>query len=150
MRLWPNWLQISPRDGPGASSEQHDHHGDLYMIRSKLIGTAALAAGLTFAIQANAGPLALQVGYDTCKNEIQSQQKQDGMVFLRHHYLHREAESNTYFINSTAWGSGVRVALKSACETSINGRRILALETSQGRWNNVPEGRVDIEVAGVN
>ncbi len=120
------------------------------MIRSKLIGTAALAAGLTFAVQANAGPIALQVGYDTCKNEIQSQQDANGMVFARYHYVNREADSNTYFINSTAWGSGARVALKSACETSINGRRILALETSQGRWNNVPEGRVDIEVAGVN
>ncbi len=120
------------------------------MIRSKLIGTAALAAGLTFAIQASAGPLALQVGYDTCKDKIQSQQKQDGMVFSRHHYVHREAESNTYFINSTAWGGGARVALKSACETSINGRQILALETSQGRWNDLREGRVDIEVAGVD
>lgn len=149
MRLWPNWLQISPRDGPGASNEQHDH-GDNYMTRSKLIGTAALAAGLTFAIQANAGPLALQVGYDTCKNEIQSQQNQSGMVFSRYHYVSSEAESNTYFINATAWDSGARVALKSACETSVNGRHILALETSQGRWNNLRQGRVDIEVAGVN
>ena len=120
------------------------------MIRSKLIGTAAIAAGLTFAVQANAGPLALQTGYDNCQKEIQSQQSERGLVFARHHYLNRADESNTYFINSSAWESGERVGLKSACETTTNGRRILALETSHGRWNNVGEGRVDIEVAGVN
>ena len=120
------------------------------MIRSKLVGTIALAAGLTFAAQANAGRLALQAGYDTCKSEIQSQQAEQGLVFARRHYLNRADESNTYFINSSAWESGERVGLKSACETTKNGRRILALETSHGRWINVPEGRVEIEVAGVN
>ncbi len=120
------------------------------MIRSKLIGTAAIAAGLTFAVQVNAGPLALQTGYDNCQKEIQSQQSERGLVFARHHYLSRGDASNTYFINSSAWESGERVALKSACETAKNGRRVLALETSHGRWINVPEGRVDIEVAGIN
>ncbi len=120
------------------------------MMRSKLIGTAALAAGLTFAAQVSAGPLAQQVGYDTCQNEIQSQYDGQGLVFARVHYLNREAGSNTYFINSSAWESGERVGLKSACETTTSGRRILALETSLGRWTNVPEGRVDIEVAGAN
>lgn len=120
------------------------------MIRSKLIGTAALVAGLAFAAQANAGRLVLQAGYDTCKSEIQSQQAERGLVFARHHYLNRADESNTYFINSSAWESGERVALKSACETTKNGRRILALKTSHGRWIKLPEGRVEIEVAGVN
>ena len=120
------------------------------MIRSKLIGTAALAAGLTFAVQANAGPLSLQAGYDNCKKEIQSQHSERGVVFKRYHYLDRADESNTYFINLSAWESGERVHLKSACETTKNGRRILALETSHGRWINVPEGRVEIEVAGIN
>lgn len=120
------------------------------MIRNKLIGTAVLAAGLTFAVQANAGPLALQAGYDTCKKGIELQKNGNGLTFSRYHYVNREAESNTYFINSNVWQSGARVALKSACETSTNGRRMLALETSQGRWINMPEGRVDIEVAALN
>ena len=120
------------------------------MTRSKLIGAAALAAGLTFAAQANAGPLADQPGYDNCHDEIQSQYDHQGLVFARLHYLNREAGSNTYFINASAWEQGERVGLKSACETTKNGRRILALETSYGRWKDAPAGRVDIEVAGTN
>ena len=120
------------------------------MTISKLIGTAALAGGLIFTAQANAGPLAEQAGYDTCHNEIESQYDRQGLVFARQHYLNREAGSNTYFINASAWEKGERVGLKSACETTKSGRRILALETSYGRWNDAPAGRVDIEVAGAN
>ena len=53
----------------------------------------------------------------------------------------------TFLINASGWEGGERVHLRSACETTRSGRRVLALETHQGRWTTNPQGKVTIDVA---
>ncbi len=104
------------------------------------IGSLVAAAGATAG-----GPMATAAGYDNCQSRI----KQDHarVVFKRHYYLQRNEDSMTFLINASGWEGGERVHLRSACETTRSGRRVLALETHQGRWTTNPQGKVTIDVA---
>lgn len=115
------------------------------MINRSILTLIIGVAGVVFTANGNAGPLALQQGYDHCAIEIKSQH--EGVVMARNYLLQRNQASNSFFINSTAWEAGDRRRLRTFCETSKSGRQILALETSHGRWVTPAEGRVTIEVA---
>lgn len=114
------------------------------MIRKSLVIAATALTTIGATLPTSAGPLALQRGFDLCSSEIRAQH--EGVALDRSYLLQRHDVQNTYFINSTAWEDGARVQHKSACATRKNGRRLLALETTYGRWRQAG-GVVGIEVA---
>ncbi len=114
------------------------------MFKKNAIASTILVMALGYAMSAEAGPLSVQKGYDLCGSEIRAQG--EGVTLSPFHLLQRRDTSNMYYINSTAWEDGERVQHRSACETKKSGRKILALETSYGRWTQ-QKGVVGIEVA---
>ena len=104
------------------------------------VGGLVLAAGVSAG-----GHMATAKGYDNCQSQIKKDV--DRPVFKRHYYLQRNDDSMTFLINASAWEAGERVHLRSACETSSSGRKVLALETHHGRWTTDPQGKVTIEIA---
>ena len=64
-------------------------------------------------------------------------------------FLARENNQLTYYINASAWHNGSREPLRSQCATSSNGHDVLALTIEPGRFNEMPRGKVMIEVAGL-
>ena len=114
------------------------------MFIKNAIASTMVVMALGYVASAQAGPLSVQKGYDLCGSEIRAQS--EGVTLSPFHLLQRRETTNMYYINSTAWENGERVHHRSACETKKSGRKILALETSYGRWKQ-QEGVVGIEVA---
>ena len=112
--------------------------------KNAIISTTMFATACVFVASAHAGPLSVQKGYDLCGSEIRAQG--EGVTLSPIHFLQRRDTTHMYYINSTAWEDGERVHQRSACETKKSGRKILALETSYGRWKQ-QQGVVGIEVA---
>jgi hypothetical protein len=73
-------------------------------------------------------------GYETCKAAFRA--SSDGLVTERHHFIDKRAENPRYYINGTRWENGNRTAVKMACETHLNGSRVLLSEISTGRYAN--------------
>lgn len=85
-------------------------------------------------------------GFDTCVDTAKAEFAL-GFVAKSTYFIDHSASGNTYFINASAWQDGDRALLRISCETSANGRDLLAYNAAPGRF--VPQqGKVTIQVAG--
>lgn len=88
------------------------------------------AAGL-----AQASGVILQRGYDTCVGDLEDAYPRHSRLMHARWYYHAQSpEDMTYFINSTAWQSGDRIAVRTRCSTDRFGRRLLERRTTAGTW----------------
>lgn len=83
-------------------------------------------------------------GYTVCTSAVKD--NTSGLVTARSYFIDRTDAGNRYYINATHWQDGGRAALAVACETTRNGRDLVALDMREGRYTN-REGNVRIEVA---
>ena len=85
-------------------------------------------------------------GFNTCIGAAKAEYT-SGFVSSRNYFIDRSGPANAYFINASAWQAGDREPLRISCETSRNGRELLAYSAASGRF--VPQqGTVSIQVAG--
>ena len=85
-------------------------------------------------------------GYETCIDAAKAEFTR-GFVSDRTYFIDRDGPVNAYFINASAWQEGDRALLRINCETSRNGRDLLAYSAAPGRFVP-PRGSVSIQVAG--
>ncbi|MCZ6642718.1 MAG: hypothetical protein O7F71_14155 [Gammaproteobacteria bacterium] len=85
-------------------------------------------------------------GFETCIDAAKAEFT-SGFVSNRTYFIDREGADNVYFINASALQAGDREPLMITCETSRNGRKLLAYSAAPGRF--IPQrGNVRIDVAG--
>ena len=118
------------------------------MLKTTAFTLAALGTLVsTSALARSSSPFEM-AGFDSCRDEIRQDlgNASRGATFARVYYLADTDEGRRYFINYSAWEDGDRVALRSECDTTRNGRNVLALNTDYGRYG-VSRGKVTIDVA---
>ncbi|HSG88568.1 MAG TPA: hypothetical protein VLA56_05105 [Pseudomonadales bacterium] len=103
-----------------------------------LIATASLGA------QAQVSTESEFRGYSTCIDAAKDEVK--GLVTSRDYFIARNSDASQFFINGTAWNDGDRVAVRVACDTSRNGRKLLDLAIDDGRFV-LDNGSVTVRVA---
>ena len=118
-------------------------------MKSSTMLKAFLAAGLLLSAGAvSANQMIAQRGYDSCVDDLEDAYPRHArLVHARHYYLASRSDDMTYFVNSTAWEDGDRVALRTQCLTDRFGRDLLARETDYGRW---VQGRARVNVEEVS
>ena len=112
--------------------------------------TLTILSALTILIAGSALARASQQselrGFETCIDAAKAEFT-NGFVASRTYFLDRDRSGSSYFINASAWQAGDRTQLRISCETSRNGRELLAYTATSGRF--VPQrGTVSIQVAG--
>ncbi len=85
-------------------------------------------------------------GFETCVDAAKVEYTR-GFVSSRIYFIDRTGPANAYFINASAWQAESRTPLRISCETSRNGRDLLAYSAAPGRFVP-PRGSVSIQVAG--
>ena len=96
--------------------------------------TAALAAG-----SAAASQLVDQRGYAQCEDIVEREFRNAGLKLNRNYYLKRGETSRIYYLNGFVWDNNERELLAATCETTSNGREILAVETRIGTHIKIEE-----------
>jgi len=89
-----------------------------------LAGSAAAQAGISH-FERN--------GYNLCM--AAADQSLRGLAEAPQFYINEGSDSRSYYINGTAWADdGSRRAVRVACRTSLNGHRLLSLDTQNGQY----------------
>jgi hypothetical protein len=103
-----------------------------------LLGFASTAA---FAIQPNQ-----YKGYNVCVREVNQDFRRNARLeHDKHYYLERDAQTQTYYINSRAWRDGQRTAFRTRCVTDIAGRAVRSRVTEPGRWTDDNRQQISIQ-----
>ncbi len=85
-------------------------------------------------------------GFEICVETARAEFT-NGFVANTTYFIDRDGSSNSYFINASAWQDGDRALIRITCETSANGRELVAYNTASGRFTRA-RGKVTIQVAG--
>lgn len=97
----------------------------------KLLAAVGLFCGASVA---TANPLTDR-GYGNCVDDLEEAFPQHArLVHARYYYHAIGAGDMTYYVNSTAWQDGDRVALRTLCLTDRFGHQLLNRDTEPGRW----------------
>ena len=115
-------------------------------MKKTLTVLSALTILLASAAQARPSQPSEFRGFETCIDAAKAEFT-NGFVSPRTYLIDRDGADNVYFINASAWQAGDRALLRITCETSRNGRDLLAYTSAPGRF--IPQrGQVSIEMAG--
>ena len=68
-------------------------------------------------------------GYRECERILTEEFANSGVVFNRHYMVKRSEEQRTFYINQTVWSDGERMPVASTCVTSVNGRKVLDMQS---------------------
>ncbi len=116
----------------------------MYFGRTSASIAAVFAALIAAPSKANAPYV--HRGYQTCISDLASEFSTGKLRNARDYYVVRDGEFTKYFVNSTVWlaGDGDRVRLRTRCDTTDSGRKLVTRETSRGKWVRENEGRISI------
>ena len=115
-------------------------------MKKTLVALSALTILIAGAAHARPSQPSEFRGYEACIDAAKAEFR-SGFATSRTYFIDREGPANAYFINASAWQAGDRALLRISCETSRNGRELLAYTATSGRF--VPQrGTVSIQVAG--
>ena len=106
------------------------------MNSSKLTRLAVitlLASTASISVQAQNSSSAELRGYQTCLDELAATQP-TGLVTPRVYYIAKQGDVSTYYVNTSIWQAGHRVAKRLNCSTTRNGRKLLSFSSSDGRF----------------
>ncbi len=101
-------------------------------MKKTTVAIAALAAVLGASAQAKVSSQSEFAGYNACVEA--SEADHNGLVLSRVYYLSSQGDTNTYYLNGTAWENGERVDVRISCNTSRNGRTLIDQTSSNGRF----------------
>ncbi len=110
------------------------------MNTSKITQLALLtliASTASFSAQAQKSTTAELRGYQTCLNELRVT-RPNGLVTPRAYYIAKQGDVSTYYVNTSIWQAGQRVAKRLNCTTTRNGRKLLSFSSSEGRFARGP------------
>ncbi len=115
-------------------------------MKKTLVALSALTILIAGAAHARPSQPSEFRGYETCIDAAKAEFR-SGFATSRTYFIDREGPANAYFINASAWQGGDRAPLRITCETSRNGRKLLAYSIAPGRFVSKP-GTVSIQVVG--
>ena len=107
-------------------------------MKTALLIATGIAASISLAAEARISTSSQFTGYKNCieaaEKEYAAGNQYHGLVTQRHYFLNQSDESDTYFINATAWQDGSRVPVAITCETTESGRKVAGLSTVSSRF----------------
>ena len=100
--------------------------------RALILTVAATVGFSTGASAANSNPAEMR-GFNRCVAGFDASNL-TGVTLPRVYYIATNAESKTYYLNTSAWQDGVRVAKRVTCKTSRSGRDLYSVQSADGRY----------------
>lgn len=109
------------------------------MKLSKILGSGTLALSTVALLGLSGGAAAATSdptemrGYNNCIAASDTSAL-SGVTLPRVYYISKRADVKTYYVNTTGWQNGQRVTKRVTCETNRSGRKVLSVQTSDGRY----------------
>lgn len=100
--------------------------------RALILAVAASVGFSTGVSAANSSPADMR-GFNRCVAAFDASNL-TGVTLPRVYYIAANAESKTYYLNTSAWQDGVRVAKRVTCKTSRSGRKVYSVQSADGRY----------------
>ncbi len=104
----------------------------------RFLPVALVVAGLsTVALPSAAASFAEQRGFEACAKALEEEMRGSGLVLERTYKRDESGAGRVFEIAGTAWIDGQRTRVTMQCDTSSNGRRVVASNTDFGETRSV-------------